>query len=369
MNSHLSESYVSSQAELEQLCDRLKQCPRLALDTEFERSNTYYPILALMQIATEEESVLIDPLSINNWAPFAELLKSDVLVVMHSCSEDLEVFRRYFGTQPKHLIDTQIACAFLGKGDALGYANMVSAMRGVELDKSETRSDWLQRPLTAAQMEYAREDVRWLLDIHSELHADLEAAGRLGWVQQECSLMRDKYLTEPGPEQQWLRIKGLGRTSQDCWPLAYALADWRENLCRRLDKPRGWIMKDPELLEIAATRPRSMQQLSAIRNISPVSIKRNSRAILELTNAESLAEPPSLPVPELEPGQRSLLKRLQKIVNDKSEAMALSARFLANKNDLVELIQYKQGRAELSSSLLEGWRYDLVGAELEKLCE
>ncbi|MEQ9210829.1 MAG: ribonuclease D, partial [Pseudomonadales bacterium] len=356
MNSHLSESYVSNQAELEQLCDRLKQSPYLALDTEFERSNTYYPILALMQIASEEESVLIDPLSINNWAPFAELLKSDVLIVMHSCSEDLEVFRRYFGTQPKHLIDTQIACAFAGKGDALGYANMVSAMRGVELDKSETRSDWLQRPLTDAQQEYAREDVRWLLGIYSELEAELEASGRLGWVQQECSLMRDKYLTEPGPEQQWLRIKGLGRTSPDCWPLAYALAEWRENLCRRLDKPRGWIMKDPELLEIATTRPRNAQQLSAIRNISSVTLKRNSRLVLELTNAEPLAEPPNRPVPELEPGQRALLKRLQKMVNDKSEVLALSARFLANKNDLVELIQYKQGRAELSSSILEGWR-------------
>ncbi|MEQ9566002.1 MAG: HRDC domain-containing protein, partial [Pseudomonadales bacterium] len=130
-----------------------------------------------------------------------------------------------------------------------------------------------------------------------------------------------------------------------------------------------WIMKDPELLEIATTRPRNAQQLSAIRNISSVTLKRNSRLVLELTNAEPLAEPPNRPVPELEPGQRALLKRLQKMVNDKSEVLALSARFLANKNDLVELIQYKQGRAELSSSILEGWRYDLVGAELEKICE
>ncbi|MEX2366222.1 MAG: ribonuclease D, partial [Pseudohongiellaceae bacterium] len=213
MNSHHQETFVSNQAELEQLCDRLKQSPRLALDTEFERSNTYYPILALMQIASEEESVLIDPLKIDNWAPFSELLQSDILIVMHSCSEDLEVFRRYFGGQPKHLVDTQIACAFAGKGDALGYANMVQAMRGVELDKSETRSDWLKRPLTNAQQEYAREDVRWLLDIYAELEAELEASGRLGWVQQECSLMRDKYLTEPGPEQQWLFLHPRGTTT------------------------------------------------------------------------------------------------------------------------------------------------------------
>ncbi len=369
MNSHLKEIDVTSQTELEQLCERLKESDCLALDTEFERSNTYYPILALMQIASEEELVLIDPLDIQDWSSFAALLQSRLSIIMHSCSEDLEVFRRYFGVQPAHLIDTQIACAFLGKGDALGYANMVQAMRGIELDKSQTRSDWLQRPLSPAQKTYAREDVRWLLDIYKELEAELKACGRFAWVQQECDAMRDKYLSEPGPEQQWLRIKGLGRMSPDCWPIVFALAEWRENLCRRLDKPRGWIMKDPELLEIASTRPQTIEQLSSIRGISPVTLKRNSAAILDITSNESLPVPPNQPVPELDPNQRPLLKRLQKIVNDKSEEFSLSARFIANKSDLTELIQYKAGRTGLTSSLLQGWRRELVGAELEKIFE
>ena len=369
MNSHLKESDVNTQAELEKLCERLKSSPRLALDSEFERSNTYYPILALLQIASDEELVLIDPLGIDDWSPFAKLLQGDVTVVMHSCSEDLEVFRRYFDSQPSNLIDTQIACAFLGKGDALGYANMVSAMRGIELDKSETRSNWLQRPLSSAQRTYAREDVRWLLGIYAELEEELRASDRFDWVVQECDAMRDKYLQEPVPEQQWLRVKGLGRTNPECWPLVYALVGWRETLSRRLNKPRGWMMKDSELLEIATKKPTTLQQLSEIRGVTPTTLRRNSKAILEIINADSLEQPPNQPVPELEPQQRALLKRLQKFVNDKSEELALSARFIANKNDLSELIQYKAGRARISSLLLQGWRFDLVGAELEKLCE
>ena len=369
LNSHLKESDVNTQTELEQLCDRLKSSPRLALDTEFERRNTYYPILALLQIASDEELVLIDPLEIKDWRPFAELLQGDVTIVMHSCSEDLEVFRRYFDSQPSHLIDTQIACAFLGKGDALGYANMVSTLRGIELDKSETRSDWLQRPLSPAQRTYAREDVRWLLGIYAELEEELRASGRFDWVVQECDAMRDKYLQEPRPEQQWLRVKGLGRTNPDCWPFVYALVDWRENLSRRLDKPRGWMMKDPELLEIATKKPTTLQQLSEIRGVTPTTLRRNSQAILEIINTDELEQPPNQPVPDLEPEQRALLKYLQKVVNDKSEELALSARFIANKNDLSELIQYKAERAQISSSLLQGWRFELVGAELEKLCE
>ena len=128
-------------------------------------------------------------------------------------------------------------------------------------------------------------------------------------------------------------------------------------------------MKDPELLEIAVRQPKSTQQLSAIKGISPITIKHNGQAILALTSANSLPPPPNKPVPELEPGQRGLLKRLQKAVNDKSEELALSARFIANKSDLAELIQYKAGRAELTSSLLVGWRYDLVGTELEEILQ
>lgn len=365
--STLAESYIDSQAGLEEACARLAASSCFALDTEFERRNTYYPILAFMQIATESESILIDPLKISDWLPFVELFNSDRLFVMHSCSEDLEVFRKHFGVQPQRLIDTQIACAFLGKGDALGYANMVLTLRGVELDKSETRSNWLQRPLTESQKAYAREDVRWLLGIYAELEQELVERNRLDWVIEECGRMRDKYLQEPEAAQHWLRVKGLGRINRSAWPLAYALADWREKLCRKLDKPRGWIMKDPELLEIAQRQPRDLNELKRVRGITSITINKNSQSVLDLVNKGDLADPPTQPVPELDPSQRPLLKRCQQLMNDRAEALELSARCIANKQDLTELIQHSVGRTELTSALLTGWRKDLIGQELEAL--
>ena len=363
----LAERHIDHPADFVSACERLADSASLALDTEFERRNTYYPVLALLQIADETQSLLIDPLKIEDWTPLKELFASDVRFVMHSCSEDLEVFRKYLGTQPKNLIDTQIACAFLGKGDALGYAGMVMAMRGIKLDKSETRSNWLQRPLTEAQKSYAREDVRWLLGIYAELELELQERGRLHWVQEECTQMRDKYWQEADPGSQWLRIKGLSRIDQRVWPLAFALAQWREEFSRRLDKPRGWIMKDPELLEISQRRPRNKQDLSRVQGVTQTTLRRNSNAVLALTTAEELSVPGVTPLPELSASERDLLKRCQKIVGDKAEQLRLSARFIANKQDLGELIHLNAGRTDLSSALTSGWRYDLVGRELMAL--
>ena len=363
----LAERHIDHPADFVSACERLADSASLALDTEFERRNTYYPVLALLQIADETQSLLIDPLKIEDWTPLKELFASDVRFVMHSCSEDLEVFRKYLGTQPKNLIDTQIACAFLGKGDALGYAGMVMAMRGIKLDKSETRSNWLQRPLTEAQKSYAREDVRWLLGIYAELELKLQERGRLHWVQEECTQMRDKYWQEADPGSQWLRIKGLSRIDQRAWPLAFALAQWREELSRRLDKPRGWIMKDPELLEISQRRPRNKQDLSRVQGVTQTTLRRNSNAVLALTTAEELSVPGVTPLPELSASERDLLRRCQKIVGDKAEQLRLSARFIANKQDLGELIHLNAGRTDLSSALTSGWRYDLVGRELMAL--
>ena len=362
-----SEYYIETQEDFEQVCERLSTSPALALDTEFERRNTYYPLLALLQIADDQHSILIDPLRINDWTPLQRLFAGDTLFVMHSCSEDLEVFRKHIGTQPKKLVDTQIACAFLGKGDALGYANMVLALRGIEIDKSETRSDWMQRPLTESQKAYAREDVRWLLGIYRQLEAELDQCDRLNWVQEESANLRDKYWQEPDISTQWLRMKGLGRVDQRSWPLVCALAGWREECSRRMDKPRGWIMKDPELLEIAQRRPRTRQQLTRVNGVTPTTLKRNSARVLALTNTDDLPQPDLTPMPELTNQERTLLKQCQKLVNDRAEQQQLSARFIANKQDLSELIHLSAGRTERPSALKSGWRFDFIGRELTEL--
>ncbi len=363
----LTQHYIQTQRDFEAICQHISSAERLALDTEFERRSTYYPVLALLQIATTTDSILIDPLEIDDWQPLRQLFAGDRLFVMHSCTEDLEIFRKYFQAQPAHLVDTQIACAFLGKGAALGYANMVLVLRGLEIDKSQARSNWLQRPLSDAQMRYAREDVRWLLGIYEQLEADLQARERRSWVVDECNRMRDRYLEEPAVEQVWLGIRGLSRLDRDARPLAYALADWRETLSRRLDKPRGWIMQDAGLLEIARKRPSDRKQLSRISGITATTLKRNAEALLALCNSDSLPQPASQPPPKLDSNQRKLLKRCRNLVRERAEQLDMAEHYIASKQDIIELIWRTERTAHKPLPLSQGWRYELIGRELEEM--
>ena len=359
--------YIDTQSMFDEFCKSLSGSPVLAIDTEFERRTTYYPRPALVQLADDSRAVLIDPLAVDDWQSFADLFNSDTCFVMHSCSEDLEVFRRLVGVLPNHLFDTQIACAFIGLGEALGYANMVETLCSVVLDKSETRSDWLQRPLTERQQDYAREDVRWLLPIHAELSKRLNAKERLTWVEQECTQLLNRYRMENPTSAQWLRLKGLNRADVSDWPLLFGLSQWRENIARKLDKPRSWIMKDPELLEIARRKPKNRPQLASLAEASPVTLRRNSADVLSITNTEVLPAPEQLPMPNLEPDAKVLLKRAQRLINEKAESLSLASRFIANKQDLSRYILNRTGKSEEPSVLDQGWRQELVGEQLQQL--
>ncbi|MBC6427891.1 MAG: ribonuclease D [Cellvibrionales bacterium] len=359
----LREHCIATQAELEAACQDLATRPRLALDTEFERRTTYYPILALLQLATDRDSLLIDPLQITDWHPFIALLKSDRLVIMHACTEDLEVFRRHFGTLPQNLLDTQIACAFAGHGDGLGYAAMVQKFRGIALNKSQTNSNWLRRPLTSAQQRYARADVQWLLEIHADLERDLSDRGRLSWVQQECAALVAKYRQEPTAAQHWLRIKGLGTLKPSSWPLAYALADWRDQLARHRDKPRGWILKDSELITLAQHRPQDPAALAAAIDRSPRWQRRHADPLLKLTRNPNLPTPPTDPPPTPTAAQRTLIKRCQQQINQCAQTLNIPPNYLATRQQLTNLIHHPQSTTPLTT----GWRNQLLGQKLKQI--
>lgn len=360
--------YLDKQSEFNELCEKLCAEQQLAVDTEFVRRKTYYPILALLQIASHEQIYLVDPLCIDDWSGLTRLFQSDIRIVMHSCSEDLEVFRNAFGQLPENLFDTQIAGAYLGRGDALGYAALVALMCGEEVDKSETQSDWLQRPLTAAQLQYAADDVRWLLGIADQFSGELEDQKRADWVDQELSTLRLKYTTEPASAQVWLKLKGLGRLQARDWPLAQALCGWREETARYRDKPKTWILKDAELLEVIQQRPKNNAELSALASVSPMAIRHHGRKLLDyVQRAEELPAAISSPPPELTGSERKLLKEMQKVVADYSEQEGLAQRFLANKQDLSQYILYHRKRSLINSSLDQGWRKEVLGKQLEAL--
>lgn len=360
--------FIDTQQDLDDLSSVLIQASKLAMDTEFVRRSTYYPILSLVQIATETDIYLIDPFKVDDWSGLVQVFDSETQFVMHSCSEDLEVFRAAFGALPKRLIDTQIASAYLGMGDALGYAALVALMCDQDVDKSETQSDWTQRPLTTAQMRYAAEDVRWLIEISDTLEAELEKRNRAGWVEQEVTSLKKKYIQEPEANKSWLKLKGVKRLPKSDWALAKRLCAWREETARRLDKPKSWIVKDNEIMEIISHRPSSTAELSNLSLISPVFVRRNGKAVLsQIKESKALSAPQESPGEELDSGDRKILKSMQQLVSDYSEKHGLAARFVANKQELTNFILYHRNKSSQPSSLDDGWRKSELGEKLLSL--
>ena len=364
----MTSKYIDQQVDFDELCKALSGEAQLAVDTEFIRRNTYYPILALVQIASKDGIYLVDPLDIKDWSGLVEIFRSDTRILMHSCSEDLEVFRNAFGQLPENLFDTQIAAAYLGKGDSLGYAALVALMCDREIDKSETQSNWIQRPLTASQLEYAAEDVRWLLGISDELTQELVECERYSWVVEEANVLKLKYVIEGSPDEAWLRLKGIGRLNATNWPLAQALCSWRESTARRRDKPKSWIAKDAELFEIIQQKPQSQSELSRLPSISQGLIRHHGKNILDLVaNATELPVPSETPTPDLTTAERKLLKSLQSAVLDYSEKQGLAARFIASKQELTQFILFHNDRSKTRSLLDEGWRKEALGEQLQSL--
>lgn len=358
-------TYIDTQADFERLCDELAKQSMLAMDTEFVRRNTYYPILALIQIAAGGQISLIDPEGVTDWTPLIGIFESDVCIVMHSCSEDLEVFRHALGVLPSNLFDTQIAAAYLGKGDALGYAAMVSLMCNEEVDKSETQSDWSQRPLSDAQLAYAAADVIWLEQIAHELSEELDSRDRQNWVSEEVNSLLNKSSSEMPANQTWLKLKGLGKIQPQDWPLAIHLCAWREETARRRNKPKSWILKDPEILEIIQHKPSDLTELSNLSAIAPQTTRYNGKKIIELLqNVDNLPEPEQQPAPDLTGSERKILKAMQKVVTEYAEKEGLAQRFIANKQELSHFILRHHERYEYSSPLDKGWRKRAVADQL-----
>lgn len=234
----------------------------ISLDTEFMRTNTFAPILALVQIKIGDEVALLDSPKLGNHAALAELLGDPAnTCVMHSASEDLEALAGIAPAGPAVLFDTQIAAAMAGLGFGLSYQKLVAQLFGVELPKSETRSDWLQRPLSAAQLDYAAQDVAWLPQIHERLADSLESLGRSTWLAEDCRRMIERVRRaelDPQPQRGYRSASDWPRTNQI---LLRRLLLWRESAARRYDKPRSWLLDDARALDLAEHPPLDADEL------------------------------------------------------------------------------------------------------------
>ncbi|MGF1615816.1 MAG: ribonuclease D [Gammaproteobacteria bacterium] len=357
-------------------CLQWQSCQVLALDTEFERARTYYPRAGLIQVYDGHRVYLIDPLALSSLAPLFEVLRAPrVLKILHAASQDLEVFYRLGQTLPYPLFDTQIAAAFAGYGYASGYQRLVSRALSVELTKAETRSDWLQRPLTQAQAIYAAQDVLYLLPLYQKLQQRLAERGREHWVSQEMERALDLHRFHTIDDSLYRRIPQAWQLDPRGLEILRILCLWREEQARIRNRPRRFIMPDPVMLEIACRRPITPALLPTIRGISSAEIARSADTLVDLVhhalNLPEAALPNLLPHPGESRANAVLVGKLKAIVAEKAAALGMPPQVLAQ-NRLLESMVHRAkttGIDELPLPL-KGWREAVIGeALLEALQE
>lgn len=354
---------IRDSAALADLGHSLSAAEWAALDTEFVRERTYFAHLCLIQIATPQWLVLVDPLAITDITALLDALALPFGKVWHAARQDLEVFHDIDGRVPAPAFDSQIAAAFLGHDDQIGYAALVQAMLGVTLDKTHTRTDWARRPLSPEQLRYARDDVRYLAELYPLLMEQLEARGRRGWFEQECTRLTDPAVYRSEPDQAWRRLKGGGRLPPAAQQVLRELAAWRERQARERNLPRGWVLRDAQLLEIARRQPDSLARLREVAELDDRALHRMGEALLECITAGQQAEPQALwtrAVPT--EAQTKLAARMSIELKTVAAEQELAPALLATRRDIERL-----ARGEPVSTLLTGWRGELLGERLGAL--
>ena len=333
-------------------CDRASKAEALALDTEFMRERTYYPELCLIQAALPDEIVLIDPLSELDLSPLAQLMASGGDKILHACRQDQEVLVAALKSAPMPLFDTQHAAALCGFPPQWSYAALVTQFSGVELAKTATRTDWSRRPLSTQQLEYAADDVRYLIDIRAQLMDKLAALGRLDWFAQDMRAMESQPL-DVEPMQAWQRVKGKGLQQGRPRAVLQTLAAWRELRGQSRNRPRRWVLSDEALLAIANAQPQTVQALAALSDV-PEGVVRNQGSEL----LDCVAQAQDLEIPHLEQRipDKAVIAGLQTTLRKIAQELELDSSLLATRADLNALVL--DGH---SPRLQNGWRADVVG--------
>jgi len=335
---------------------------RVAIDTEFIRERTYWPQLALVQIAlevpgsAEPRILLVDTLVEGMPAALAPMLSDrSVLKIMHSASEDLIALRQACGAVPEPLFDTQIAASLAGVGAGLGYQRLVQELLGIAVDKGETRSDWMKRPLSDSQLAYAAEDVRHLFALHDALDARLQALGRTAWFAEDCARLLDGARNDELERWPHLALRGAQFLDEAGQRRLLRLLRWRELQARRSDRPRSWVLDNDLATSLAREAPRDRAALDRMFDAHPKAPRKLADAILEALGTP-LDDEADAPAPRTSERDRKALRRLQEAVAARSSELGLPEGVLASRRWLESLLD-----GEDWPGMLSGWRR----AELE----
>ncbi len=362
---HEKPIFIQNNGQLRSACERWTVADTLGVDTEFERTRTYYSRPALVQIFDGEQASLIDPLTIDDFAPLAELLQcSDVTKVMHASEGDNEVLEQLTGVIPHPIFDTQVAAAFAGHGYSLGYRKLTQLLLDEELSKDETRSDWLKRPLSEAQISYAALDVVHLLPMYQRLRRELTELGRDAWLAEEIARMQARRAADRDPRRAYLRIRQTRRLASAGLATLRELAAWRETEARGRDLPRQMVAKDSSLVAIAEIPPANAEELADIPELSANAVRRYAQSLLGAIQQANNDDSPPAPVPVMERGQGPWLKALKELVRQRAELLNIPAPLLAQARTLESLVvATAAGNHELPEAL-QGWRESVIGTQL-----
>lgn len=364
-------SPIADQAGLIELVAHLRRSKRFAFDTEFVSESTFEPVLCLVQVATKERLAIVDPFEVDDLSPFWEaVLDPTVEVVTHACGEDLRIARLQAGRFPERIVDVQIAAGLIGLSYPLSLGNLARATLDVTLEGSETRTDWRRRPLSLAQLRYALDDVRFLLDIADHIQKRLEEWERAAWAEAEYRRFLD-HLKFRDDEERWRRLPGLQQLNRRGLETAKRLSDWRAAEAKRTDRPIRQIMRDDLLVSIAKRRPTSKKELEALRDFNRPQLLGRSREILDEIAAASETPADRLPLPngdrrEDVPGGSMIVGLLSAALAWCCARQRIAGSLVASVNDLKELIHWRvNGRSDAQKpSLLRGWREDVCGRVL-----
>lgn len=354
---------ITKSADVANFCDEVSKAEYIAVDTEFVREKTYWPILCLVQIATPDRAVAIDPLAKGiDLQPVYDLMtNTSVLKVFHSASQDMQVMFNASGRMTEPVFDTQIAAMVSGYGDQPAYATLVERIVGVTIDKRSQMTDWSRRPLTDRQVEYAIGDVTHLIHVYNRLTTDLDRSGRSNWVQEEMGHLRDQDLYDPDPRELWRRVR-LRRPTRRALAVLREITEWRELSAQRRNIPRGWVCRDEALAEIALNTPQTAAALERVRGINErFAHGRDGSAILDAVQVgmelpEDQCPDPEKGRPPLK-GHETLVALLQALLKLRCDENGIAAQLVANRKELDRIAT----EDDPDIRTLAGWRREIYG--------
>ena len=372
MNNHQKATemrFVDTPQALTELCQELQSADVIAVDTEFIREKTYYAKLCLIQVASNSVTACVDPLALNNLDELLAILYSpDKLKLFHAAWQDLEIFSDLWERIPTPVFDTQIAAALLGFSDQIGYANLAEQLLGVQLDKTATRTDWSQRPLSPQQLAYAADDVNYLLQLYPIILQRLTKLGRNNWLEEDFTALTDPTSYAKSADLAWQRVSGHGRLKPRQLAALQRLAAWREQQARQRNKPRKWILSDDILLMLARHLPSDYATLAKVRGLPERLLNQSGEELIAAINAALALADNALPTvsqnERLTPDQECLADTLMAYLRLLAQENQISPASLSTRKEIEKMVRGKR-----DIPLLHGWRGHLAGEPLLDLMD